>query len=326
MLESKHIFVGTSRMVTKLHRKGDDSVDYEGKNRYYYHSDHLGSAQLVTDFKGLEYERIEYTPYGELWVEKTIAGSERLPFRFTGKEFDEETGLYYYGARYLDPKVSRWLSTDPAVGEYIPSAPVNDEARRRNGNLPGMGGIYNLVNFHLYHYAGNNPVRYIDPDGRENWDFYRAWEDDEVTQSDVWDYCMLECEQQFETAVRQMPQEMEKAIIGGLTFMSEHGSEISLVCYASGHVEIGVVVDGVTLASDITLDIHEAMSKRDLKYLLVETLKKGANIMITTKTGNLFMKNISFTSKEIKAVINFMTTMQGMLIDEIYKSVDEVSK
>jgi RHS repeat-associated protein len=167
MLESKHIFVGTSRVVTKLHRKGDDSVDYEGKNRYYYHSDHLGSAQLVTDFKGLEYERIEYTPYGELWVEKTIAGSERLPFRFTGKEFDEETGLYYYGARYLDPKVSRWLSTDPAVGEYIPSAPVNDEARKRNGNLPGMGGIYNLVNFHLYHYAGNNPVRYIDPDGRE---------------------------------------------------------------------------------------------------------------------------------------------------------------
>jgi RHS repeat-associated protein len=168
MLESKHIFVGTSRVVTKLHRKGDDSVDYEGKNRYYYHSDHLGSAQLVTDFKGLEYERIEYTPYGELWVEKTIAGSERLPFRFTGKEFDEETGLYYYGARYLDPKVSRWLSTDPAVGEYIPSAPVNDEARRRNGNLPGMGGIYNLVNFHLYHYAGNNPVRYIDPDGRDH--------------------------------------------------------------------------------------------------------------------------------------------------------------
>jgi RHS repeat-associated protein len=170
MLESKHIFVGTSRVVTKLHRKGDDSVDYEGKNRYYYHSDHLGSAQLVTDFKGLEYERIEYTPYGELWVEKTIAGSERLPFRFTGKEFDEETGLYYYGARYLDPKVSRWLSTDPAVGEYIPSAPVNDEARKRNGNLPGMGGIYNLVNFHLYHYAGNNPVRYIDPDGRASLD------------------------------------------------------------------------------------------------------------------------------------------------------------
>ena len=76
-------------------------------------------------------------------------------------------GLYYYGARYLDAKYSRWLSTDPAVGEYIPQAPVNDEARKHNQNLPGMGGIFNIVNLQLYHYAGNNPVKYVDPDGRE---------------------------------------------------------------------------------------------------------------------------------------------------------------
>ena len=56
------------------------------------------------------------------------------------------TCLYYYGARYLDPKTSRWLSGDPAMGEYIPQAPINDEARKHNGNLPGMGGIFNLVN------------------------------------------------------------------------------------------------------------------------------------------------------------------------------------
>ena len=73
-------------------------------------------------------------------------------------------------ARYLDPKTSRWISADPAMyqGDYIPGAPINDEARKRNGNLPSQGGVYNYVNLHVYHYAGNNPVKYVDPDGNFN--------------------------------------------------------------------------------------------------------------------------------------------------------------
>jgi len=51
------------------------------------------------------------------------------------------------------------------MGEYIPQAPVNDEAKKRNKNLPGMGGIYNTVNMHVYHYAENNPIAMTDPDG-----------------------------------------------------------------------------------------------------------------------------------------------------------------
>uniref|UniRef100_UPI0004678A73 RHS repeat domain-containing protein n=2 Tax=Treponema pedis TaxID=409322 RepID=UPI0004678A73 len=135
--------------------------------RYYYHSDHLGSAQFVTDWRGRQYEHIEYTPYGELWIEETAPGIDKLPFRFTGKELDEETGLYYYGARYLDPKYSRWLSGDPALNDYIPKAPIDDEAKKHNENLPGMGGVFNIVNLHVYHYAGNNPVKYTDPDGED---------------------------------------------------------------------------------------------------------------------------------------------------------------
>ena len=75
-------------------------------------------------------------------------------------------GLYYYGARYLDPKYSRWLSTDPALGDYIPQAPISDEARRNNSNLPGMGGVFNHINANLYHYGANNPVKYTDPTGK----------------------------------------------------------------------------------------------------------------------------------------------------------------
>ncbi len=80
-------------------------------------------------------------------------------------ELDEETGLYYYEARYLDPKYSMWISTDPALGEYIPKTPIDEEAKKYNQNLPGMGGVFNHINSNLYHYAGNNPVHYSDPIG-----------------------------------------------------------------------------------------------------------------------------------------------------------------
>ena len=157
----KHIFVGNSRLVTAMTHTDNYGDNEEQKaKRYYYHSDHLGSAQFVTDWKGRQYEHIEYTPYGELWIEEVAAGLDKLPFRFTGKELDEETGLYYYGARYLDPKYSRWLSGDPALGEYIPSPGTEPN------KLAGVGGVYNTINLHVYHYAGNNPVKYTDPDGK----------------------------------------------------------------------------------------------------------------------------------------------------------------
>jgi RHS repeat-associated protein len=144
-------------------------------HRIYSAHIYLGESRIVSKVSradGEEYERAEYTPYGELWIEKASTASNLdIPYRFTGKERDEETGLYYYGARYLDSRTSRWLSTDPAVGEYVPAAPVNEEARKQNGNLPGMGGVFNVVNLHLYHYAGNNPVKYTDPDGRTDIDF-----------------------------------------------------------------------------------------------------------------------------------------------------------
>jgi RHS repeat-associated protein len=134
----------------------------------------------VTNWKGLVHERLEYTPYGELWIDwkNADAPEDSTPFRFTGKERDSETGLYYYGARYLDPKTSRWLSGDPALGEYLPVAPVSDDAKKHNQSLPGMGGVFNTVNMHAYHYAGNNPVKYVDPDGEASEAEVRARENE----------------------------------------------------------------------------------------------------------------------------------------------------
>ncbi|WP_431730521.1 RHS repeat domain-containing protein [Treponema denticola] len=162
-------FLPCDAVIARIFSKEMTHTDNQGDNeeqkvkRYYYHSDHLGSAQFVTDWKGRQYEHIEYTPYGELWIEEVAAGLDKLPFRFTGKELDEETGLYYYGARYLDPKYSRWLSGDPALGEYMAGSSV------------GEGGIYNTVNFNVYHYGSNNPIKYTDPTGRYDKEEYKAF-------------------------------------------------------------------------------------------------------------------------------------------------------
>ena len=85
-----------------------------------------------------------------------------------------------YGARYLDPRTSRWVSADPAVSDYIPQTPTDDDARKRNQNLPGQGGVYNYLNLHVYHYSNNNPIKYVDPDGRAPWHFgrYPGWSED----------------------------------------------------------------------------------------------------------------------------------------------------
>lgn len=164
--QMKNVFIAQTRIATRLSLSGEQTTGYEKQNTYYYHPDHLGNAQLVTDYQGKEYERIEYTPYGESWIEKAQDGLNLLPYKFTGKELDSETGLYYYGARYLNPRTSAWISADPALADYVPLAPVDEEARKHNGKLPGMGGVYNLMNLALYHYAGNNPVKYTDPDGK----------------------------------------------------------------------------------------------------------------------------------------------------------------
>ena len=167
---SRHIFLGETRLATSINSYNNVGTGYHGEEKdhiYFYHSDHLGSAQLVTDWQGYEYQRIEYTPYGESWVDIKIMGAASvmpLSYKFSARERDEETGLYYYGARYLDPKYSKWLSTDPALGDYIPGAGKGNA--QDSGKLPGMGGIFNHINFNLYHYAGNNPVKYTDPDGR----------------------------------------------------------------------------------------------------------------------------------------------------------------
>ena len=102
-------------------------------------------------------------------------------------------GLYYYGARYLDAKYSRWLSADPAVEEYV------------SKDYDGLsGGVFNPVNSNLYHYAGNNPIKYIDPDGREDGDSI------ELSQRDIDKINTLHPE--IRDSVTKMLQNLKKTV------------------------------------------------------------------------------------------------------------------
>jgi RHS repeat-associated protein len=85
---------------------GDGAPDKKIK---YQMGDHLGSSNVVVDDAGALISREEYLPYGE-----TSFGSfARKRYRFTGKERDDESGLYYHGARYYAPWLAKWISADP---------------------------------------------------------------------------------------------------------------------------------------------------------------------------------------------------------------------
>ncbi|HIE02842.1 MAG TPA: RHS repeat-associated core domain-containing protein [Thiotrichaceae bacterium] len=163
---TKHVYAGTMRMVSKLVKQENTSIKAqngkgnagnakspsEAKWQYFYHPDHLGSSAYVTDYKGSLYQHLEYFAFGETFVEQS-SNTQRTPYEFTAKELDEETGLYYFGARYYDARTSVWQSPDPVLDAYL-------------DGKKGMGGVFNTVNINLYHYVGFNPVQYIDPDGR----------------------------------------------------------------------------------------------------------------------------------------------------------------
>ena len=84
---------------------------------FFYHSDHLGSTSYITDAKANITQFDAYLPYGELLIDEH-SSSEDMPYKFNGKELDQETGLYYYGARYMNPVTSLWYGVDPLKESY----------------------------------------------------------------------------------------------------------------------------------------------------------------------------------------------------------------
>jgi RHS repeat-associated protein len=107
---------------------------------YWYHPDYIGNVEFVSDRTGQPYQHFYYAPFGDPMVSQHVGtGSFNSAFRFNAKEYDEETGNYYYGARYYEPKSSIWMGVDALATSY-----------------PGMNP---------YNFVMGNPIMAMDPDG-----------------------------------------------------------------------------------------------------------------------------------------------------------------
>ncbi len=128
--KTRFIYAGGSRIAMRD----------ESNRLHYYLNDHLGSARVVIDSTGLVEDRYRYFAFGEANVEDV---STNQSYRYTAKPLDKEGGLnlYYYGARYYDPELGRFWALDPAASKYPSLSP--------------------------YAYCANNPLKNVDPNGRE---------------------------------------------------------------------------------------------------------------------------------------------------------------
>ena len=136
-----------SGVITKYIRAGNEIIaSKEGTStKRFYHNDHLGSVNVISDINGGQVQLNEYDPWGKI---SRSDGSADSNHRFTGQEFDSEADIHYYVGRYYDQNLARFVSPDPYVQD--PDDPQN---------------------LNRYSYVLNSPQNYVDPSGYSFWSF-----------------------------------------------------------------------------------------------------------------------------------------------------------
>ena len=131
---TKYYYAGSQRIALRR-------SDYVSDNGLFWLlTDHLGSTAITAYSSGGKKSELRYYAYGDT---RYTYGTTPTAYKFTGQRLDESTGLMYYGARYYDPALGRFVQADTIVPE-----PGNPQALNR------------------YSYVYNNPLKYTDPDGR----------------------------------------------------------------------------------------------------------------------------------------------------------------
>lgn len=131
---SRFIWAGDQRVATVAVTSG---------TVHYWHGDHLGSSSVITDSTGAKVQAVTYYPYGDIRTNQSFTTpAVNVPYKYTGKELDTASNLYFYEARYYHAVFGRFIAPDPFVGR--PGDPQD---------------------LNRYAYARNNPLIYTDPTG-----------------------------------------------------------------------------------------------------------------------------------------------------------------
>lgn len=135
----KHYYLGGQKVATRTN----------GTSLMFFHNDHLQSTNITIGANGQVLGITEYRPFGSTTTDTNTS----TDYKYNGKELDTETGLYYYGARYYDPVLGRFITADSLVLNY-----ANPQSLDR------------------YSYVSNNPVKNVDPTGHAEANFNGSWQ------------------------------------------------------------------------------------------------------------------------------------------------------
>ena len=124
---------------------------------YWYHYNNKGDVVGLTKQNGNSHHNYRYDPYGAVLPENGNFTDPHNHYTLTGKEFDENTGLVWFGARYYEPETGVWMGQDSYRGR-----------------------LDSPMSLHRYGYVGNNPVSY--------WDWYGFWDVEGVKKEFEWRY------------------------------------------------------------------------------------------------------------------------------------------
>jgi RHS repeat-associated protein len=160
---------GSNNIVARYtHGPGTDEplIMEKGGASFFYHADGLGSITEITNSSGTVAQRYSYSSFGK--IESQVDPSLVQPYTFTAREFDSETGLYFYRARYYDPPAGRFLQEDPFNIKIVQRSLHLDRAtstssENRENILKGLIG--RPQNLNQFVYLSNDPINFVDPLG-----------------------------------------------------------------------------------------------------------------------------------------------------------------